>query len=369
MTHANRFRTAGFSLIELMIALALGVVVTAGVVQLFVTNNQTYALMTAQARLQENTRFSFDFIKDRARSAGYFGCGPEQQNVVNGLRGTWPMLYEFNVTVPVAGFEGNGDGTWTPALTELPRTQGAVSANVYIPGNGVDISAVAPGTDVLVFRQIRMPETKLEQVLQPLGDPVVRAPGGNAGVAVNDIVMVADCQQAAVFRITALNVAGNSATLLHATAASGDPYENATIVSSPSGPVPATLSFLGRSYGEDTVVGAVETSILFIAPSAGLNNRGDRPLSLWQKVGTAAPVELVAGVEDLQVLYGIDTTLGDNEPNVNQYVAFDAVPNTNQIVSLNVTITVNSVDEDADGVLLRRTSSETVLLRNSRPST
>lgn len=61
-------------MIELMLALGLGVVVTAGIVSLFVGNNQTYTLLNGQSRMQEAARFSVDFISRSARSAGYLGC-------------------------------------------------------------------------------------------------------------------------------------------------------------------------------------------------------------------------------------------------------------------------------------------------------
>ena len=80
-------------------------------------------------------------------------------------------------------------------------------------------------------------------------------PGGDPGFGVGDVVMVSDCEQAAVFRITGMNVAGNTATLIHATATAGDPFENADVIQSPTGLIPYTLSFLGRSYGEEAVVG------------------------------------------------------------------------------------------------------------------
>lgn len=365
--HANRAQ--GFSLIELLIALALGIVITWGAVQLFVANDRTYTILNGQARLQENARFAFTFIKERARSAGFLGCGPEPENVVKGLRGTWPMLYEFDITTAVAGYDGKNDGSWAPSLAQLPTTTGGLSTNTYVVGTGVDTAVIEPGTDVLAIRRVRDPYTKLTETLQPLGNPVVAATGGDPGFAVGDIVVLGDCEQAAVFRVTGLLPAGDEATVLHATDTTGNPYENATIVESPAGPVPATLSFLGRSYAQDASIGAIETTIFFIAPGAGTNNRGATPLSLWQRAGTTAPVELVEGIEDMQVLYGIDTTLADEEPNTNRYVPFDLVPDARQIVSLRITLTVNSVDAiDEAGALLRRTMSETIVLRNSRPA-
>lgn len=368
----NSRRAGGFSLVELMLALALGLVVVTGIVQLFVGNSRTYNVLTGQARMQESARFALDFISRAARSAGYFGCAPERENIVKGLWGNWDNLPEFDITRMVQGYNAAG-ANWNPPLGTLPRTVGGANTNVHINGNGIDTNAIAPGTDVVVFRSMQRPGLRLAQVLQPSGDPVVDLAGGDLGFGAQDIVMVANCEQGAVFKVTGVNMAAGEATLLHATSGGGQPFENATNVDSPTGMVPFTLSFLGRSYGQDAVVGALESTYFFVSPGAGLDNQGNPAMALWQKVGSAAPVELVQGVEDLQVLYGIDTTLADGISNANQYVTFDGVPvpapgDPSQVVSLRVSVTVNSVDAVTDdGNLLRRTFSKTVLLRNSNP--
>ena len=166
-------------------------------------------------------------------------------------------------------------------------------------------------------------------------------------------------------------MAGNQATLLNATATTGDFFENADTIASPTGPIAYTLSFLGRSYGEEAVVGEVQTTIFFVAPSsAGTNNRGDVPLSLWRRVGSTNAAELIEGVEDLQVLYGIDNTPADGISDANQYVTFPNVPDVDQIVAVRVSVTANSVDavSDAGDGILRRTFTQTILVRNANPA-
>jgi type IV pilus assembly protein PilW len=355
----------GFSLVELLLALALGLVVVAGIVQLFVGNSQTAAIVGGQARLQENARYAFDFISRAARRAGYLGCAPEPANIVKGLVGNWNLVPEYNVTRSVEGHQGNGDGTWTPTVASLP---GGTPGNVNdSPAGAINTAAITAGTDILVFRNVQQPGQKLVQVLQPNGDPVVTAPGGNPGFGVNDIVMVSDCEQGAVFRVTGMNVVGNQATLLHASG--GTFFDNAANVNSPTGVVPFTLSFLGRAYGAEATVSAVESTYFFIAPSTRQDNRGNTPLALWQKVGRGGAVELIQGVDDLQVLYGVDTTLADGIANPNQYMSFDAVPaDVGQIVAIRASISVNSVDAvTEDGNRLQRTFSKTVLVRNANP--
>ena len=359
----------GFSLIELMLALALGLVVVTGIVQLFIGNSQTYTVLNGQSRLQENARFGFEFITQAARSAGYFGCAPEDVNIVNGLNApNWSVIPEFDVSAPVQGHDGVGGGNWNPALATLPRTSGGASANVYINGNGIDITEVVDGTDVLVLRAMVPPIRRLTQVLQPTEDPVVEAPGGDNAFEVDDIIMVADCEQAAVLRVTGAAVAANEATLTHAVGGAGL-YENSATVDIPTQVgAPRTLSAVGRSFGVEALVGEVVSSFFYIAPGAAVNNRGDAINALWRKQGTAPPQELIAGIDDMQVLYGIDTTLADNVANANQYVTADAIPDPNQVVSLRVTLAVNSVDAVTDdGNQLSRTFTKTILLRNAQP--
>jgi type IV pilus assembly protein PilW len=360
-------RAAGFSLVELLLALALGLLVVTGIVQLFVGNSQTYNVLNGQARMQESARFALDFISRAARSAGYFGCAVEQTNRVWGLVGSPELLPEFNVTRIVEGHDGVAGGVWNPSLTSLPRN----GVNAYDPGGtnvGIDTSDIVEGTDVLVLRGMQRPGQRLAEVLQPDGNPVVIAPGGDPGFGVDDIVMVGNCEQAAVFRITGMPIAGDEATLLYDLGAGL--HSNAAQVASPTGPtVDFTMSFIGRSYGPESLVGRIESTYFYIAEGAGGTVQGTAPLSLWQKVGRSAPVELIQGVEDLQVLYGVDTS-DDGIVNANQYVTFDDLPvgtEASDVVALRVSVTVSSVDAVADGQVLRRTFGKTILLRNADP--
>ena len=60
----------GVTLIELMIALALGAIVSLGAVQLFDATQRSARLGEGQARVQENGRFALAFLREAVRSAG-----------------------------------------------------------------------------------------------------------------------------------------------------------------------------------------------------------------------------------------------------------------------------------------------------------
>ncbi len=116
-------RAQGFSLIELMLALALGVVVTAGIVTLFVGNNQTYTLLNGQSRMQENARFAVDFMTRSARAAVTSVAIRKQAKIYKTLNGAWNQTLRVRHHDADQAFHGvnNGNGVndWTPSLTTL----------------------------------------------------------------------------------------------------------------------------------------------------------------------------------------------------------------------------------------------------------
>jgi type IV pilus assembly protein PilW len=65
------FFQRGFSLVELMIGLTLGALITIAAVQLFATNQRTFALQRALTEIQEQGRFTLDFIARDLRKAGF----------------------------------------------------------------------------------------------------------------------------------------------------------------------------------------------------------------------------------------------------------------------------------------------------------
>ncbi|WP_434766770.1 PilW family protein [Pseudomonas triticicola] len=70
MKRTNR----GFGLIELLIALALGLIVVLGVVQIFIAAKNTYVSQNSAAAMQEDARFVLSKMIQEIRMVGMFGC-------------------------------------------------------------------------------------------------------------------------------------------------------------------------------------------------------------------------------------------------------------------------------------------------------
>ena len=344
---------AGLSLVELLAAIALGASITVGIIQMVTATQGTYRVNIGQARMQESARFAMEFLTSPIRMAGFAGCYSDEGDIFSALAPNATPPYEGDFAAgAIAGHDATsatGTGTWSPGLGALP-------ADIPV---APDPDAVTPGTDVLTIRTSDSNGARLAQAqnFDDADELVIRTPEDPGEYGVESMVVVSDCQKAAVFITTQVNTAANTMTLFHAAAPTTNTDGNWT----------TALSQDGSFYETDATVHAVETQIFYIAPGNGQNNRGDRPLSLWRKFGTQPPVELVEGIEDLQVLYGVDTD-GDPQGVPNQYMPFQNIGmgNLADVVTMRISITANSVDvvsELGDGPL-RRIFTSTVALRN-----
>lgn len=79
----NKRSSQGLSLIELMIALLIGLLISAAVLQIFISSKNTFRMQEAMARLQENGRFAVNYMANDFRMAGFMGCGNADRIPVN----------------------------------------------------------------------------------------------------------------------------------------------------------------------------------------------------------------------------------------------------------------------------------------------
>jgi type IV pilus assembly protein PilW len=69
-----RQHNRGFGLIEMLIALTLGLIVVLGVVQIFISAKNTYVSQNSSAAMQEDARFVLSKMIQEIRMVGMFGC-------------------------------------------------------------------------------------------------------------------------------------------------------------------------------------------------------------------------------------------------------------------------------------------------------
>lgn len=346
----------GASLLELLLAVALGATMTTAVVQLFVVNSRSQATLAGQARLQESARHALDFLARSARGAGYFGCA-SGGTIANGLNARWERLVELDATVPVEAFANVSAGGAQP---RLPLRSSAGSAAVFKSRNRIDASRLRPGSDVAVFRRADV-GSELAQALNRDAEPLVVA-DADRRFDRDDFVVLSSCGQAALLRVSSTARRGGQTTLARATG--NGPFDNRA---------GASLFVAGGTYGAaDAPRGAMAAQLLtefyFVVRSRVLNNRGRPVWSLWRKTSTAPPAELVQGIDELTLLFGVDAAPADGVDAPTRYLDVNelaALPGTPPVRTVRFTVTASSVDVvTADEQVLRQTFSRTVALRN-----
>lgn len=343
---------AGFSLLELLLAATLGVLMTAAIAQLFIGSSRTQAMLVGQARLQESARLALDFIARSARNAGYRGCGAAG-NLANGLNGAWRQIVELDLTTTIEAFDATGGG-WQPSLAALPVRSGGAPA--FRSSRRINAARLHPDGDVVVFRRADLGVALLAAVRRDT-DPIVLAGDADAFRA-DSFALLSTCGQAALLRVSSVARSAGGTTLARQPASG--PFGNRSGPALLAGGVP----YGGGTAPEGAAVGLVVTEMYFVARSAADNNRGRAARSLWRKTSTSAPAELVQGIDDLQLLFGIDTTPNDDSPAPNRYVRADAI-GANRVRAVHVSVTASSVDAvTAVDQPLAETFSRTVALRN-----
>ena len=105
----------GLSLVEVMIGLTAGLILIAGIGQIYLGSRQTYRLQEGQARLQEDGRFVIEFLKKNIRIAGYRSIPWNTGPVAFPARATTPNFSTGQVITGTSDsisvrLQGAGDG-------------------------------------------------------------------------------------------------------------------------------------------------------------------------------------------------------------------------------------------------------------------
>jgi len=280
-------KVRGFSLVELMIAMTLGLFLMAGMIAVFAGNKRSSELNTAMANIQENARFALDAMSRRARMAGYQGCLPPTAMTLQSQTTATPTTNLLETAVMGALVEGQQ--SWKPA----PPPQ------MTLP---LSVKAV-PGTHVLVLMGGTGVIGRLQQAQKVGGVPNAAAPliveGINRDFFVGATAIAADCSIAQAFQVTGINYNGGNTQLQHAAPANDAAAFNVVFGSGDG----STVS--------ETRVMRLTSDVYFVGDTGLENEQGDPVYALYLQTypyndAENPPVEIVQGVENMRISFGIN---------------------------------------------------------------
>lgn len=265
----SRRAQSGFSLIEMMVAITLGLLILAGVTTVFVRNNQTRAETERTSQQIENGRYAMQLLTDELRTAGYYA------------------EYMPPATLPAA-FTAKPD----PCSIDLAAIANLAAPPFVLHIQGYDNGGNAPtcvgdlkaGADILVVRRVST------------------CVAGTAG-----------CDAAAdgtpYFQASLCNPPVPGGTVAGGTELSSTNAQEYFALSS-------ALANLTRHQKDCKTLADMHRYLTVIYFIANNDNAGDGIPTLKRAElgqGGFSIVPLVEGVENLQLEYGIDTN-GDGIP-------------------------------------------------------
>jgi type IV pilus assembly protein PilW len=311
----SRIRSSGLSLVELMIALALGALLMLGIVEIFTGTKATYNLQEGLSRVQENGRIAMAIVAKDARMGGLLGCATSTNTTSRILRvnpvqvpSTFvshinPAAADQLLAFPQVGLEGyefvgTDLGSTLFTLPTAPVNADATEFAPELPDSDMFTGAIVParGSDILVVRYSLEPAVSVvsstnnaqtitaDDTLLPAGVEIDEA------LPQQGIFAVSDCIRGNVFQGT--RAAGSFVIVRDADGASAP--GNVSV-----GGVPVL-------YGKNAIITERVTVVYFV----GANGRGGYSLYRGRYTFPAGvPVvvkdELVEGVENMQLMFGI----------------------------------------------------------------
>lgn len=294
----------GLSLIELMIAMVIGLIVMLGVIQVFAASRAAYQLSEGLARVQENSRFAMDSLQRELRMAGHFGCVNDQAHTLQPpgtLNSTLTVAAHpsLDFTRSIQGYEATDTA---PGSAITLATTPATGGTGYSPALPAELANAMTnrvnGSDIVALRYL-MPDGVPVTAVGNSGErpsfdfDASRLEVLRSGVTTPGLFGIADCLSATVFQAQALDPGGR--------------------IIFDTGALNGSNTFTSLYTTGQAMLHRAESIVFYVGYDAETGQTSLYRLRFSAEPGGAlqvGPTEaLVEGVENMQLLYGQDREL------------------------------------------------------------
>ena len=374
----------GVSLVELMIAMVLGLLVTAGAIGIFLASNQTYRATQNLSQIQESARAAFELMARDVREAGGSPCERNLPiaNALNGGTNWWASFGQ-----PVIGFDGN---VAMPGAADLADGTGG--------GNfGTGAGQRVEGTQAIQLKSAMSNNVTVADHQPTSADMKLNT--ANHGLRDGDIAMVCDFRQVGIFQISNVQPGVND-NLVHNTGGTISPgnstrdlgtgtdgtptayaYGCATGVRGQNCPSPDTRKCKDNSQTDaqslDPVTGScrpwsatvakITSSRWYIGNSMTLRPDGTRGRSLFRVGATNSGGSIVQQRQEIAT--DVESlTLAFLPDRATSYQSAASITDWDAISAVRITLALSSPEAvGTDDTRLQRSIEHVVTLRNRIP--
>jgi type IV pilus assembly protein PilW len=183
----------GLTMVELLVALAVGLFLTAGIIQLMANSNQASRSVNASSFVQENARFALATLAHDIRMAGFLGCRSLSDDALV-VRSSPSGTSDFRADVPT-------DGPGRPFAALIGYSAG--DAPDWVP------STITPVTDVSLIQTLSAQGTgTVLAAAQTSANGELVLAGNPDGLRARDVAVITDCESVDIFTVN--GVSGNA---------------------------------------------------------------------------------------------------------------------------------------------------------------
>lgn len=329
-------QTRGFSLIELMVAMLLGLIVVAGIISVFLANLSSYHTNQSLSEVQDNARVAFELMARDIRQAGLTGCNSSEPvaNVLNSPSSSWYTDW----TNAVHGYDA---GQTDPAISTGMPAQAPNTSSIQLLGSaptGLSITSIPGGGGGGSAADFK------------INEPTTTLQAGN-------IIVVCDEFQATILQIT--NYSSSSQAVQHNTGAKQSPGNCTKSFGSGDGP---QCPSAGYQYGTNSSIAQLNAVDWYVGTNPVGGTSLYRIMQTPDANGNLQPAaEMVRNVTGMTIQY---LTKG-----ASAFVNAAAVTSWNTVTAVQVTLQMQSTNVRAStsGQPISRSFLFTTTLRNRVP--
>lgn len=286
----------GFSIVELMVGITLGLIILIGLVQIIVQNQAKYAVTTGQGETQNAELALLNILGNALRGAGFFGCSSNT---------TAKFVASVNNVMNTGAYVQGYDGGASAIISTLNYTNDTQLTD-WTPSLAAAFSGLAEkNSDVLVIVGARSGANPVMLTADaPSGGSSLTLQNASQ-VVTNGYLGISNCQQSSIVQTASATITASGSTVVPL---SNGNLNQAYAMGAQAVPVAATAFFVGNAPGSQSALYQAENT-----------------------TGAWVVTPLLPGIDNMRIRYGIGTQSNTTQYKTAAQMATSDWPKVNSI--------------------------------------
>lgn len=307
MNHNTKYIASGFSLIEFMIAMMLGLILILGISQYFLSSRQVSQVNDNLNEFSDYSKFISSRLSQELRMVDY--AGVLKTPPTNLLKNASDLQYDF--LTGIRGYNNIQQNTLPTEISSYLDLDPVNQSDILVLHSTYDVTPVPLSAD----------STTDSLTISTINGSSRGCASGTAhsGICTGDIALISDFTKSKVFQVSSIS---NSGEITHT--ASGAPGNDTT-----------AWSDSDLQFDTTAEVMPLRTIVYYLASENGVTG-------LYRKENGETSQLIIPNVSNFQVKYGVDT---DGDKSVNEYKDANNIADWSSVLSVRVALLLASSND------------------------